>query len=350
MAYTFRHIGPTEVNWAIIEQSSDANCFFSQQWCNFLSTIGCKTFIVQVWSRDALYGHFIGVKRNLLIDTIGAPTDGTGTFTQGLCMLNPISTEERLAIYQDLWKWICKQHIARYMQVCDWQLRSTPELPLELPDSLHCQPRATLVVDTRKPEDTLWADLHYKSCKYSINKARKLGLTVKQISRADDIPAFVEKHYEQLLDVCHRKGMQPQPYQRKERMLKLCRSLFPDHIIMLQVEGNGDDGERHIMSSAIFCPGREASTYFTGASNQRWMKYCPNELMVWEAMRLMSFRGAGNLIFGGTAHYKTKFGTSQFNIPMIIFSRYRILLDMRITVKRLYSTFREKIAKLKHIP
>ena len=172
-------------------------------------------------------------------------------------MINPISTEERLTIYQDLWKWVHKQHLAGYMPVCDWQLRSTPDSPLELPDSLHCQPRATLVVDTRKPEDTLWADLHYKSCKYSINKARKLGLTVKQISRADEIPDFVEKHYEQLLDVCHRKGMHPQPYQRKERMLKLCRSLFPNHIIMLQVEGNGDDGNDISCHLLYSCPGRE---------------------------------------------------------------------------------------------
>lgn len=292
-------------------------------------------------------GYFIGVIRRIGITLIGAPTDGTGTFTQGLCMLKSITSDQRILLYQQLWMWIKENHIASYMQICDWQLSCPEPDSIHLPSGLHFQQRATLYVDTNNPEDSLWAHLHYKSCKYSVNKAKKSGLYVRRITEASEIPSFVDIHYNQLLDVCRRKGMRPQPYQQKKNMLALCQQLFPAHIVMLQVLGEADDGVEHVMSSAIFCPGKKASLYFTGASNQCYMKYCPNELMVWEAMRILSQQHAGNLIFGGTAHYKTKFGTQYAYLPMIVFSRYSILYNARAIIKQAYSSIRHLFSHFK---
>ncbi len=347
MNYTFCHIDANDVDWKTIEQSTDANCFFSRQWCNYLSAIGRKIFIVAIHQDNKQIGYFIGVKRRIGISTIGAPPDATGTFSQGLCMIDDTSVKERITIYQSLWEWISSNHYASYMQVCDWQIKGDSEESLMLPTGIHYQPRATLVVDTRQSEEQLWAALHYKSCKYSINKARKLGLKVHRIIREEDIPAFVDMHYSHLLDVCHRKGMEPQPYQSKSNMMELCKRLFPDKVIMLQVVGPDDEDNEQVMSSAIFCPGKTASTYFTGASFQQYMKYCPNEMMVWEGMRLLHEQGAGDLIFGGTAHYKTKFGTSYKYLPMLIFSKYRTLYNIRLLIKKSYSKLRETIAKIK---
>lgn len=349
MAYFFIQINPTDSDWAIIEQSHDANCFFTRQWTSYLESIGRKSFIVRVLKNNILIGHFIGIKRRIIISTIGAPPDATGTYSQGLCMIEETSYSDRINIYQELWGWICEHHIASYMQVCDWQLKSNCENDIIFPDEFHYQPRYTLVVDTRQSEEQLWAGLHYKSCKYSINKARKLGLSVRQITKKEEIASFVDIHYKHLLDVCHRKGMKPQPYQSKTHLMTLCKHLFPEKIKLLQVIGHDDKDGEVIMSSAIFCLGNSASTYFTGASFHKYMKYCPNELMVWEGMKLLHEQGAGNLIFGGTAHYKTKFGTHNVYIPMIVFSNYHILYDVRVILKKSYTLFRKIQAKIKNI-
>ena len=342
-----KRIIPTEKDWATIAKSDNYTCFHTKEWSFYLKQTGKTPFILSLDKGEIRIGYFIGVLRQLGLKLIGAPTDGTGTFTQGLCMLIDISIEQRIKLYHTLWQWVIDNHIASYLQVCDWQLKfASPEYH-ELLKDLHFQNRSTLYVDTNQSESDLWNALHYKSCKYSINKAKKLGLQVQQITEEREISDFVNIHYNQLLDVCHRKGMTPQPYQKKKNMIALCQQLFPDHILMLQVKGQTDNGDMHIMASAIFCIGEKASLYFTGASNQRYMKYCPNEIMVWEAMRILSKRHAGDLIFGGVAHYKTKFGTQYAHLPMIIFSRFSIFYNARKIIKQVYSTTRVTIAKIK---
>jgi hypothetical protein len=96
------------------------------------------------------------------------------------------------------------------------------------------------------------------------------------------------------------------------------------------------------LSTAIFCPGKDASTYFTGASLRQYMKYCPNELMVWEGMRRLHEKDTGDLIFGGIAQYKKKFGTSYAYLPVMVFSPYRILFSLRKQAKILYGNARKK--------
>ena len=79
------------------------------------------------------------------------------------------------------------------------------------------------------------------------------------------------------------------------------------------------------MSTGIFCFDKGLCAYWTGASYQRYQKYCPNELMVWEAMRILNERGAGDLNFCGCADYKLKFGTIYAYVPRLMFAKYAFL-------------------------
>lgn len=344
----FEMITPTIRDWQRIASSPDCTCFHTYEWYDYLEHLGRRVLVVKIVA-ETVEGFFIGAYRWLGVKIVESPPVSSGTYSQGLCMLAEITREQRLELYQLLYQWLHKYHHINYMQVSDWQLHtehddylepSEWQLPALNHTGIHFSVRSTFVVDPRKGEEELWNNLSYKSCKYAINKARKEGLTVRVVDRVEDIPAFVDIHRRQIEDVFNRKGMHPMPYQKKEHLLTLCQLLFPDKILMLKVMGNDVSGREQCMSTAIFCPGKSASTFFTGASFRQYMKYCPNELMVWEGMRLLHERGAGDLIFTGIAHYKKKFGTIYAYLPVLVFTRFTFLFSLRNHLKKLYGSVR----------
>ena len=348
MKYKFERIEPTTEDWGRIEGAYDSTCYQTKKWYDYLQRIGIEPFVARVKVGEVLTGYFLGEKIWYGIPMITAPIEGIGTYTQGLNMLRETSDVERIEIYQSLAEWIFAKRYALTMQVEDWQLRhdSIEWIPY---DEFHHKLieqfglpydfRPTLHVPVNKSEEELWAGLSYKSCKYCVNKANKLGLKVREITGFEDIPMFCKVHYDQLKEVCLNKGMMPKPGQNEQRMRALCESLFPNRVIMLEVVGPDEKGEEQIMSSGIFCTDKGQCAYFTGASYQRYQKYCPNELMVWEAMKLMSQRGAGDLNFCGTMAYKLKFGTCYGYVPRLKFAKYSFLLNYTRYMKKLYYRF-----------
>lgn len=351
--YIFKRIKPTELDWSLIESAADSTVFHSKGWNDYIIRIGYRPFVVEVHFENHLIGHFVGQKIWLGVKIVAAAYDGLNTFSQGLVTRFPISNDERIVIYYYLYKWLLENNIASYLQIDDWQLREDSSVWINqndyenqlvianllkkacLGDDFSFKIRETLHVDLRLSEEELWSNLHYKSCKYCVNKAKKNGLTINIIKKNDDIDGFVDVHYDQLCDVFKRKGFRkPLVAQGKKRMHAICQSLFPDRVLMIQVLGKDDTGEQQIMSSGIFCMDKGESCYFTGASYQRFQKYCPNELMVWEAMRILHNHGAGDLNFLGPAQYKLKFGTIYGYMPRLIFTRHKWIYKSKAKIKK----------------
>lgn len=353
--YRFEKIEPSKADWTRIEQADDSTCYQTEKWYAYLRQIGVRPFIVAIYDSQKQIGYFLGEKIWLGIPIITAPIEGFGTYTQGLNMLQQTSEEERIAIYQSLAAWIFKKNIAWMLQVDDWQLRRDSEkwVPQE---TFHQETieryglpygfRPTLYVSLNKSETELWNGLSYKSCKYCINKARKLGLEIRELTRFDDIAAFCKIHYSQLEEVCRGKGQRPKPSQSEARMRVLCENLWPDRVMMLECVGRDEHGVEQVMSTGIFCIDKGQSAYWTGASFKQYHKYCPNELMVWEAMRRLSARGVSALNFCGMAEYKLKFGTQYAYVPRIKFAKYKLFLNWTQTLKTIYHRFAKKIMEL----
>ena len=358
MEYKFSFIEPSLSIWKDIENSPDSTVFHSNEWHAYLQRIAHKTLLVSVSTEKDIIGFFVGEKFLFgRFAIISSPLSNSGTYTMGLCMKMAITQDERISIYQQLADWLFVNRRASVLQIDDWQLRVTSKLWIPYEDFHHdtlekyhisYSVRPTLCVAVNTSEEEIWTNLHYKSCKYSINKARKLGLYVREITRYEDIDHFTKIHYEHVKDVAARHGMLPTPAQHRSRMKALCESLFPNRIIMLEVLGKDDNGIEQIMSSGIFCLDKGECMYWTGASFQRYQKYCPNELMVWEAMRLLHHRGGGILNFGGMATYKQKFGTVYEYVPRIVFSKnkHTPLTKVRSILKAIYFKPRAFFAKL----
>ena len=357
--YQFKTIEPSPEVWEEIEKSNDSTVFHSFKWHCYLKRIGHKPIYLSIYSDNELVGYFLGEKFLFgRYAIISSPMSNSGTYTMGLAMNKEITKEERVMIYKALAEWMFSTNQASVLQIDDWLLRitSAPWIPYEefhhkvLEDlNVNYSVRPTLCVAVNTSEEEMWANLHYKSCKYSINKAKKLGLYVKEITNFEDIDDFTKIHYEHVKDVSRRHGtLIPKPAQRRKRMKALCESLFPERVIMLEVVGNDEKGEEQIMSSGIYCIDKGECIYWTGASYQRYQKFCPNELMVWEAMRLAHQRGGGILNFGGMGTYKLKFGTVYEYVPRIMFSKnkYTILIHARAFIKALYFKPRAWVQKI----
>lgn len=349
--YNFQRIEPTNADWNLIESTYDSTVFHSRSWFDYLKKVRYQLFMAVVYSDEKKIGYFLGERIWRGTWIVAAPFDGIGTYTQGLAMLCHITEKERVVIYKELSSWIFANRMASYFQVDDWQLRQDSEewdsemvVRNEFIDndvSIY-EIRPTLHVFLNKTIEELWRGLHYKSCKYCVNKARKQGLEIRVIDRFEDIIDFIKIHYDQLKEVCYRKGMKPKSAQSEKRMLALCSSLFPDKVLMIEVVGKDENGEQQIMSSGIFCIDKGESCYWTGASYKRYQKYSPNELMVWEAMRILSERGAGDLNFCGMANYKLKFGTIYAYVPRIIFTKHKWIYRGKILAKKIYKATRHK--------
>ncbi len=336
MTYTFHSVKPSPAMWETMMAAPDKSIFFTQQWNEYLHRMGIHTLLMEVHRNEELVGYFVGSRRWLGIKLIAAPSMGTGTYAQGLCMLQEITQAERANIYKQLAQYLFKERKASYLQICDYQLRNTDNSdssPILDEASVHYNKRLTYSIDLRPSEADLWQSLHYKSCKYCINKARKEGLVVRRIEEPGEIAGFALRHSQHLQDMMRRKHSKGLPCQRHKNILALCQALSPHRVLMLEVVT--PDGISIASGIFAYIPNGTA-TYFTAASLEDYMHLCPNELLVWEAMRILHQEGVGDLILGGVAHYKKKYAPKLAFVPVIIFSRYSILLNARKNIKRVY--------------
>lgn len=349
--FNFSILSPSKSDWEEIESCVDATVFHTQTWDTYLSSLRKRQFVIAIEDENGFrIGFFVGTKSWAGVRIIGAPSGGAGTFVQGLCLKNTVEIEVRIQIYQELVAFCFKHHQAGYIQISDWRLmdvfdnldaRMTWSKPLLDKLGISYSLRISFFIDTTPPESLLWDHLKYKSCKYPIHKAQKLGLVVKRIENEKDIHSFIDTHSRLVADVSRRKKVNRHEHHDKKHLLALCKALFPERIVMLQVLGTAEDGEQHIMASSIFCKGKAASTYFSGASKEIYMKYCPNELMVWEGIKILHQEGAGDLILGDVAPYKKKFGSLYGYLPIMVFTKYPWLTGIRGQLKKMYLKIRK---------
>jgi len=339
--------------WENIEKAEDSSMFFLREWDEYLVKLGKKRVVISVSSDGKIVGYFIGSKIWAGIKIIMAPFMGTGTYTQGLCMMESVSEVDRIEIYKQLVAWLFQHKKADYVQVCDFQIREesqelSPQWRHALleKEGIHYTPRYTYLVDIQKTEEDMWKSCHQNIRRY-VNRGKKEGLEIRVVDKEEDIDSFVDQHYLHIQDMLKRKATAGLLCQRKTNMSVLCHSLFPHHVLMFQIIDKDENGKELSLSSCIFAYGKTQSTFFTGASYHEHMNRHPNELMMWEAMRLLHERNAGPINLGGIAEYKKKLAPTYAMIPVMTFSKYKIMHGFYTTSKKYYAKLISLLGHLK---
>ena len=331
--YDFKRITPTDEVWKAVEGTYDGTVYKTKAWFDYLAYQKCEPFIAEVLKDSVLIGYFVGALLKRGVWTLGAPLEGVGTGNQGLAMLEETLAPERIEIYKELAKWVFKNRYAVLLQVEDWQLEiydfEGNEDILEYHDASW--------VDLTADEETMFARMDKKSCRYKVNKALKEGVVIRG---AEDLDKFLDIHYEQCKSVMHGKGLEP--LRSKSHLREMIRILYPKNLILL--EAVIPTGE--VVATGIYATSDKSACSFSSGSYREYSRFCANELIRWEAFKRCKARGAAFFNNNGCMDFKLKFGAYRDFRPRLVFSKYKFAGVLRNFFKDLWHKSRFTIYKI----
>jgi CelD/BcsL family acetyltransferase involved in cellulose biosynthesis len=204
-----------------------------------------------------------------------------------------------------------------------WQEVVAPVLALKLPVTLRCLQNTLPAQDARfsvagraawhgidltRSEVELW-DGFDPSARQNLRKAQRLGVKVRQGQDLDDVRSFFDMH-------CHvRKSkyrLLPQPFALFQQIYEAFAAEDRIFILLAEMAGN-------VVAGVLFLQWRDTLYYKFNASVDRHA--CPNDLLMWEGIRLGQRRGLQRLDLGasdyaqpGLLRYKRKYATEEREI------------------------------------
>lgn len=336
MKYTFEVISSSDILWDEMALCYDHTVFKSKSWSNFLREFyKINPFVVAVSEKDKVTGYFYGQKiKKLGIQIVASPFEGWSTSFQGLTMLKEITVNQRLDIYEELIQWLFKNKYCSYFQVSDWQL--------EVAECLHRNFTIELmkgyVLDLTKEKEELYKNMSYSSVRYSINKSKKKGVIIKDIS---NISEYAKEYYQQLEEVFHKQGLKA-THSKEQTTVMLKNTLYKNMIALYAVNSEGQS-----LASAFFPYAGNYGFFSGGASYQSAQNLCPNEPIMWSAIEMLKDKGVKFMEFGGGRRYKEKYGPIPYVKPKIIAAKQIWLIPAKSIAKYSFYGIRKIMALLK---
>lgn len=331
--YEFKRIEPSEDVWRVIEGTYDGTVYKTKAWFDYLAFQHGEPFIVEIHQGHEMKGYFVGELLKRGVWMLGSPLEGVGTGHQGLSMLKESSSEERIAIYKELAKWVFRNRYAMWIQIEDWQLLMEDVEGNGLVVEGHDASWIDLSVD----EGLMFSRMDKKSCRYKINKALKEGVVVRE---TEDPDRFLDVHYDQCMSVMHGKGLEP--LRSKEHLREMIKILYPKYLLLL--EAVASDGT--VVATGMYATSDKSACSFSSASYREYSHLCANELIRWEAFKRCKQRGAAFFNNNGCMPFKLKFGALRDYRPRLIFSKYKGLPWLRKVFSKLYHRFRFSFSRL----
>jgi hypothetical protein len=334
----FRELPWHQVPWDRLDGFADRTVFQTRPWLEFIAETQNGTPVVaELRDGGALAGYFSGLFiRRLGMRILGSPFPGWTTPYIGFNLLP--DTISRTQALEGLCHWAFKTMGCFHLEVSDWQFRDdgTPASGLEQ------EPSGTYESDLTQSEEELLRGMS-DSCRWSIRKAKKLGVTVEEAAAE----GFADEYYAQLIDVFAKQGLRPT--YRVERVRALVRHVHPTgHLLLLRArspEGRG-------IATGIF-PGFNKWALDLGTASWRSeQRLRPNEALHWHAMRYWKRQGIKHLDWGGAgggAYYKEKYGGALTCTPWFYGSKYRIIAAARKEALHLYHQSRKLIKRLRGV-
>lgn len=201
----------------------------------------------------------------------------------------------------------------------DWELLVAPLLARRLPIRFRCLMNEVPLADgrfeklnravwhgadLRRSEAEIWAGLA-SSARQNIRKAEGAGITIRAGTTLDDLRAFYDMHC-RVRKAKYRLFAQPFAF-----FANLHAAFAPEHLIVLLAEQDGAP-----VAGILFLVHGDTLYYKFNASTDLGGR--PNDLLVWQGMRLGRERGLARLDFGisdldqpGLVRFKRKFAGDE---------------------------------------
>jgi len=179
-----------------------------------------------------------------------------------------------------------------------------------LPDEPACAEHLVHTLDLNAGEAGVSA-MFKPNIRRNIRRARKEGVTVRLEHSLASVAAYYRLH-------CRTRrhhGLPPQPWSFFKRL--------HEHVV---VHGKGfvalAEFEGRRIAGAVFAHYRDQAIYKFGASDHRFQRMRPNNLVMWEAIRWCCGNGIRSFSFGrtepeneGLLHFKRSWGAAEARLP-----------------------------------
>jgi hypothetical protein len=148
----------------------------------------------------------------------------------------------------------------------------------------------THILDLKQPPSELFRSFHGSSIRQRIKRAKREGLTFRLGTGERDLKSF----YGLETMVRKKHGLPPQPY---AFFLNLWRIMYPKNLLSLPLVEHGG----RVVAGAVVLRFKETTYFEYSASDQRFLKLCPNQMLIWECIKRAMGMGSKSFDFGRTA-------------------------------------------------
>lgn len=157
-----------------------------------------------------------------------------------------------------------------------------------------------------------------------------------KIQVPEHLHEFAEEYYNELVDVFSKQGLTPT--YSVDHVKYLLDNVSPCHRILLEAR----HPETNIcIATIIFIYHNHMAFYWGAASYRAYQKYCPNELLMFEAIKLMKEAGISLLEMEGIRPYKEKYNPIQYSKPQILIAKYPFVIPMKNFAKKAFYSIRK---------
>jgi CelD/BcsL family acetyltransferase involved in cellulose biosynthesis len=308
----FERVALGDVPWTELDAWTDRTVGQTRGWLGFLAASqGAEPIVAQVTDGSDALGWFTGgIVRRGGIRQLGSPLRGWTTPAMG-CNLAPGA--DRVAVLEALPRFAFGPLRCLHLEYADRAFGDGAP-----PPGYRSTPHPGYVSEL-VDDDRLLAAMTTNG-RRNIKKAQRLGITVEVVDPAAP-GTFAAEFHEHLTAAFATRGVAPTyPVERVEQLI--------DHVgptgSLLLVRARTAEGA--VAGAAIF-PGLHGGTaeFFGGASRRDLLHLCPNEALMWTAMRTWRERGATHLDFGGGGDYKRKYGGTPHELSWLRRSRFEVL-------------------------
>jgi CelD/BcsL family acetyltransferase involved in cellulose biosynthesis len=148
----------------------------------------------------------------------------------------------------------------------------------------------THTLDLSPGPQQLFRKFHLTSIRQMIKRAEKKGLKFRLAESEDELKEFFRLH----IEVRKRHGLPPHPYAFFANMWRI---LKPKGMLLVPVV----EHEGRIIASALILRFRDNFIYEYSASDHTKLNLGPNQLLIWEIIKIACREGAGILDLGRSA-------------------------------------------------
>ena len=298
----------TEVLLELERQGKIESVFLTYSWVRFLEkNQGAEPVVLQLQNQDKeAAAYFVGLTiKKAGIKILGSPFEGWLTCAMGFIRLDEINISDALKCVA---KYAFRELGCWYVQITDASIR---EEELDKTISFH-KDKLLFIDNSRCIDDVL--NGFTKNGRRDVRAFPRKGAQVVKVPFDSN---FVERYYDQLIDVFAKQGMKP--FYSLEKMYDLVEA-FADHPErVLALEACDPDGNK---IASVFSFGYGKWAYFVGAASYReFQKYLPNEGLFFEFVQHWNRVGIPNLDLVGYREYKMKYAPEIREVPVIFFEK-----------------------------